>query len=87
MHVPGIGVLIPFNLFQAMCVGNKVEACIPLFTEGQSLKVLGRCLCYLPEHLRMMITFLFLSCKTVNFFDTRSFRRKALYPVAHQNIT
>lgn len=25
MHVPGIGVLIPFNLFQAMCVGNKGE--------------------------------------------------------------
>ena len=22
MHVPGIGVLIPFNLFQALCVGN-----------------------------------------------------------------
>ena len=22
-HVPGTGVLIPFNLFQAMCVGNK----------------------------------------------------------------
>ena len=29
MHVPGIGVLIPFNLFQAMCVGNKVEAEYP----------------------------------------------------------
>lgn len=25
MHVPGIGVLIPFNLFQAMYVGNKGE--------------------------------------------------------------
>ncbi len=25
MHTPGIGVLIPFNLFQAMCVGNKGE--------------------------------------------------------------
>lgn len=22
-HVPGVGVLIPFNLFQALCVGNK----------------------------------------------------------------
>lgn len=25
MHVPSIGVLIPFNLFQAICVGNKGE--------------------------------------------------------------
>lgn len=29
MHVPGIGVLFPFNLFQAMCVGNKGEAEYP----------------------------------------------------------
>lgn len=24
-HVPGVGVLIPFNLFQAMCIDNKGE--------------------------------------------------------------
>lgn len=29
MHVPVIGALIPFNLFQAMCVGNKGEAEFP----------------------------------------------------------
>ena len=28
-HIPGIGVLIPFNLFQAMCVGNKGEKDYP----------------------------------------------------------
>lgn len=29
MHVPGVGVLIPFNLFQAMCVGNSGEKDYP----------------------------------------------------------
>lgn len=29
MHAPSMGVLIPFNLFQAMCVGNKGEADYP----------------------------------------------------------
>lgn len=29
MHVPNVGVLIPFNLFQAMCVGNKGEEDYP----------------------------------------------------------
>lgn len=29
LHVPGVGVLIPFNLFQALCVGGRGEAEYP----------------------------------------------------------
>lgn len=29
LHPPGVGVLIPFNLFQAMCVGNRGEKDYP----------------------------------------------------------
>lgn len=29
MHAPGIGALIPFNLFQALCVGNRGEGEYP----------------------------------------------------------
>ena len=49
MHVPGIGVLIPFNLFQAMCVGNKGEKEYP--TEDNHFWPKYKGMRYAPEYI------------------------------------
>lgn len=41
IHVPSIGVLIPFNLFQALCVGNKGEEKYPTEDNNFWPKYLG----------------------------------------------
>lgn len=41
MHIPGVGVLIPFNLFQALCVGNKGEKEYPTEDNNFWRKYLG----------------------------------------------
>lgn len=41
MHTPGVDVLIPFNLFQALCVGNKGEKDYPTEDNNFWSKYLG----------------------------------------------